>query len=63
MACESVFNIKLPQPENKAVKSEQNYLNGMYISQPKKRDNVNRPSVKVDLSLKKSTRPNIRKVE
>ena len=45
------------------VKTEQNYINGMYVSQPKKRDNVERPAVNVDLSLKKSDRPNIRKVE
>lgn len=40
MACELVFNIKLPQPETKVVKTEQNYINGMYVAQPKKRDNV-----------------------
>ena len=52
MACELVFNIKLPQPESKVVKTEQNYINGMYVAQPKKRDNVERPAVKVDLSQK-----------
>ena len=40
MACELVFNIKLPQPETKALKTEQNYINGMYVAQPKKRDDV-----------------------
>lgn len=50
MACELVFNIKLPQPESKVIKTEQNYINGMYVSQPKKRDNVERPSVAMDLS-------------
>jgi hypothetical protein len=34
----------------------------MYVSQPKKRDHVERPSVNVDLSLRKSDRPNIRKL-
>jgi hypothetical protein len=52
MACELVFNIKLPQPESKVVKTEQNYINGMYVSQPKKRDNVERLPVKVDFSKK-----------
>jgi len=38
MACELVFNIKLPQPETKALKTEQNYINGMYVAKPKRRD-------------------------
>lgn len=54
LACESVFNIKLPQPESKVLKTEQNYINGMYVSQPKKRDNIQRPAVAVDLNLRKS---------
>jgi nucleolar GTP-binding protein len=36
----------------------------MYVSQPKRRDSIERPSVTVDLSLKKShSRPNIAKLE
>lgn len=58
-----MFGIKIPQPESKVVKTEENYINGMYVSQPKKRDNIERPSVHVDLKLKPSTRPNIRKLE
>ena len=34
----------------------------MFVAQPQKRDNVERPSVKVDLSLRVE-RPNIRKLE
>lgn len=34
----------------------------MYVAQPKKRDNVERPPVKIDLSLK-IERPDIRKLE
>jgi len=34
----------------------------MYVAQPKKRDNVERPSTVVDLS-QKVERPNIRKME
>lgn len=40
MACECVFGIKMPQPESRTVKTEQNYINGMYVSHPKKRDNI-----------------------
>lgn len=63
MACNCVFGIKMPQPESRTVKTQQNYINGMYVSQPKKRDNIERPSVKVDLKLKPSTRPDIKKLE
>ena len=52
MACEEVLKLKLPVSESKLIKSEDNYINGMYVSQPKKRDNVERPAVEVDRSLK-----------
>jgi hypothetical protein len=57
-----VFNIKLPQPENKVVKAEQNYINGMYVAQPKKRDNVERLPVTVDLSHKIKKDKTIRQI-
>ncbi len=63
MACELVFNIKLPQPETKVVKSEQNYINGIYVAQPKKRDNISRPSVTVALSKKVPKEKTIRQLE
>lgn len=63
MACELVFNIKLPQPETKAIKTEQNYINGMYVAQPKKRDNVDRAPTKVNLSHKVKKDKTIRQIE
>jgi nucleolar GTP-binding protein len=62
MACELVMGIKQNIPEKYIIKSEETYLNGMYVAQPKKRDNYERPAVKVDLSLKVE-RPNIKKLE
>ena len=63
MACELVFNIKLPQPETKVVKSEQNSINAISVAQPKKRDNISRPSVTVDLSKKVPKEKTIRQLE
>ena len=63
MACELVFNIKLPQPESKVIKTEQNYINGIYVSHPKKRDNVQRPSTTVDLSKKVQKEKSVRQLE
>lgn len=61
-ACESVLNIKQTIPDKYKVRAEESYLNGMYVSQPKKRDNVERPAVKVDFSMKVE-RPDYRKLE
>ncbi len=55
------MNIKQSIPEKYKIKGEEQYLNGMYVSQPKKRDNVERPAVTVDFSMKVE-RPNIRKM-
>lgn len=63
MACELVFNIKLPQPETKALKTEQNYINGMYVAQPKRRDEVERPAVTIDLSKRVKKEKTIRQLE
>ena len=56
------MNIKQSIPEKYKIKGEEQYLNGMYVSQPKKRDNVERPAVTVDFSMKVE-RPNIRKMQ
>ncbi len=60
-ACESVMGVKQSIPEKYKVRSEESYINGVYVAMPKKRDNIERPSVKVDLSLRVE-RPNIRKL-
>jgi hypothetical protein len=60
-ACEAVLNLKQVVPDKYKIKSEESYLNGMYVAQPKKRDNIERPPVTVDLSLKVE-RPNIKKM-
>lgn len=39
-ACEAVMNIKQTIPEKYKIKGEDNYLNGMYVAQPKRRDNI-----------------------
>ena len=51
-ACEAVMGVKQTIPEKYRIKSEENYLNGIYVAQPKPRDNVARPPVTVDFSLK-----------
>lgn len=61
-ACEAVMVIKQTVPEKYKIRGEDNYLNGMYVAQPKRRDNVERPPVTVDFS-QKVERPNIRKIE
>lgn len=61
-ACEAVLGIKQTVPEKYKIKSEENYLNGIYVAQPKKRDNIERPAVTVDRSMKVE-RPNIKKLE
>jgi len=61
-ACEAVMALKQTIPEKYKIKSEENYINGIYVAQPKKRDNIERPPVTVDRSMKVE-RPNIRKLE
>ena len=61
-ACEAVLSIKQTIPEKYKIKGEDNYLNGMYVAQPKPRDNIERKPVSVDFS-QKVERPNIRKIE
>lgn len=39
-ACEAVMSLKQTIPEKYKMKSEENYLNGIYVAQPKKRDNI-----------------------
>jgi len=51
-ACEYVLSLKQTVPEKYKIKSEETYLNGLYVAQPKKRDNIERPAVSVDLSLR-----------
>ena len=60
-ACEYVLSLKQTVPEKYKIKSEETYLNGLYVAQPKKRDNIERPAVSVDLSLRVE-RPNIKKL-
>lgn len=61
-ACESVMSIKQTVPEKYKVRGEDNYLSGMYVAQPHRRDNIERPPVTVDFS-QRVERPNIRKIE
>lgn len=53
--------LKQTVPEKYRIKAEDNYINGVYVAQPKKRDNIERPPVTVDLSLRVE-RPNIKKL-
>ena len=61
-ACEAILGLKQTIPEKYQIKSEEKYLKGIYVATPKKRDNIERPAVNIDLSLKVE-RPNIRKLE
>ncbi len=56
-----VMALKQTVPEKYRIKAEDNYINGVYVAQPKKRDNIERPPVTVDLSLRVE-RPNIKKL-
>lgn len=47
-----VLHMKLPRLENKVVKAKQNHIKVMDVTRPKKRDNVQRLPVIVDLSHK-----------
>ena len=55
------MGLKQSIPEKYKLKSEENYINGIYVAQPKKRDNIERPPVTVDRSMKVQ-RPNIKKM-
>ena len=55
------MNIKQTVPEKYKIKAEETYINGMYVAKPKKRDEIERPPVEVDLS-QRVERPNIRKL-
>lgn len=55
------MNIKQTVPEKYKIKAEETYINGMYVAKPKRRDEIERPPVEVDLSHKVQ-RPNIRKL-
>lgn len=57
------MSLKQTVPEKYKVKSEQNYINGIYIAQPKKRDTIERPPVKVDLSLKVQRQKSIKTMQ
>lgn len=46
------MKIKMPVQESSVIKSQGNYISGLYVSIPQKRDNVERPPVTVDLSKK-----------
>lgn len=56
------MGVKQAIPEKYKMKAEESYINGIYVAQPKKRDNIERPPVTVDFSLKVE-RPNIKKLE
>lgn len=46
------MKIKMAVPDSKLIKSEENYIAGLYVAKPQKRDDVDRPAVTVDLSQK-----------
>jgi hypothetical protein len=54
------MGVKQAIPEKYKMKAEESYINGIYVAQPKKRDNIERPPVTVDFNLKVE-RPNIKK--
>lgn len=56
------MKLKLAVPESKIIKSEENYLTGMYVAKPTPRDNVERPPVQVDLSKKVVKEKTIRQI-
>lgn len=53
MACAEVMKIKMPVPDSAIIKRDgANYVSGLYVAMPQKRDNVERPPVTIDLSKK-----------
>jgi hypothetical protein len=46
------MKIKMPVQDSNIIKNDGNYVSGLYVAMPKKRDNVDRPAVTVDLSQK-----------
>jgi hypothetical protein len=46
------MKIKMPVPDSNIIKTDSNYVAGLYVAMPQKRDNVERPPVTVDLSKK-----------
>lgn len=46
------MKIKMPVPDSNIIKNDGSYVSGLYVAMPQKRDNVDRPPVKVDLSKK-----------
>lgn len=62
MACAEVMKLKIPVPESQVIKTDGSYVSGLYVAMPKKRDNVERPAVQVDLS-KKVQKKTIREIQ
>lgn len=58
-ACETVMGVKQSIPDKYKIKSEESYLNGVYVAKPKKRDNIERPPVTIERAMKVE-RPNIK---
>ena len=46
------MKIKIPVPDSNILKTDSNYVAGLYVAIPQKRDNINRPPVTVNLSKK-----------
>ena len=46
------MKIKIPVPDSNILKTDSNYVAGLYVAIPHKRDNINRPPVTVNLSKK-----------
>ena len=42
----------MPVPDSNIIKKDGNYVAGLYVAVPQKRDNVQRPPVTIDLSKK-----------
>jgi len=57
------MKIKLAVPDSKIIKNEENYISGLYVAKPVKRDNLERPAVTVDLSKKVVKEKTIRQIE
>lgn len=63
MACAEVMKIKMPVPDSNLIKTDSNYISGLYVAIPQKRDNVDRPPVTVDLSKKVKKEKTIKQIQ
>lgn len=57
------MKIKMPVPDSNIIKKDTNYVSGLYVAVPQKRDNVERPPVTVDLSKKVKKEKTIKQIQ